>query len=146
MILMLAIGAAILADYDEPPFDPFSPYANIMLGQSTNALAEQGFSCKDSFLTGGSGYRYYCTALPTSGDFYQIDLAPYSGKVIAIRFQARANTLKVGHLVTLWGKPEISIYDQTISLYWEAESIRAFATNQGHHFSYFLPVQTITFT
>jgi hypothetical protein len=143
---MLAVSAAILADYNEPPFDPFSPHSAIMIGQPTTALAERGFSCKDSFLSGGSGFRYYCTTYPTTGDFYQIDLAPYSGKVIAVRFLVRANTLKVGHLVRLWGKPEVSVYDQTVSLYWEAEHIRAFALMQSHRFSYFLPVQNITFT
>jgi hypothetical protein len=145
IVLMLAIGAAILADYNQPPFDPFSPYTAIMVGQPTSDLDKQEYSCKAAFLIGEAGYGSHCIIYPTAGEFNQIDLIPFSGQVASIRFEVRDEALKVGHLVALWGKPEVWIYDQIVNLYWESKNIRALGDMQNQRFSYFLPIRYVAF-
>src|SRR5262245_59899633 len=98
----MTVATAIASN--QPPFDPFEPYADIMPGQPRQAVIQRGFHCE---FTTPPSYQESCVLTLETGAFAQIHttIAYETGMVDRVAFIIREQTLVIGHLARLWGQP-----------------------------------------
>jgi hypothetical protein len=101
----------------------------------------RGSTCPD-----GTAVSRYC-AYDTSGTFSSIYLHMSGNDTDEINFTVSANTLMVGDLEVLWGRPEIRRYCETIVASWPgAHVITILPARQTEGVSRFTPILRIFFT
>jgi hypothetical protein len=130
----------------QPRFDPFGEYADIMPGQSQDALSERGFNCQFKLIP---TFEEICSLIPEMRIFSEIQVRlvsnPSTGRVSQTIFKLPEDRLTYGDLVLLWGKPQIIIYGQTANLRWHTSHIIAILQTNNHHFSYWTPIPYVAF-
>lgn len=149
VLILMTIGSVsvtvlIAVRRNEPPFNPFAPYADILPGQSWDALLQRGFHCQLILLP---SFDESCWLSPETGMFssIQITIARDTGRVSQVSFTLREKILTVGDLALLWGRPAIATYSRIVNLRWR--NVRAVAipqTDRGH-FSYLYPIVYVAF-
>ncbi len=127
----------------ELPFDPFSPYTDLLLGQSLDAVEQQGFICTSTHAA--FSLQQSCSLALGDGTFSEIEVrfASDRGTVNRIVFTPREKMLTVGDLLLLWPKPEIRFYSEMANLRWP--HIVAVPQSFRGHFSYWVPIAYVAF-
>jgi hypothetical protein len=86
----------------------------------------------------------YCTYAPAAGTFSLITITVSDGVIGRINFVVRGNTLLVGDLPLVWGRPLVQVYGSSVDLDWPGSGMSADAWARSRRFSYFAPVQRIS--
>jgi hypothetical protein len=143
-IASVSATALVTIPHNEPPFDPFAPYADILPGQSPDAVLQRGFNCRFNITP---VYNESCTLTLETGIFSEIRvwIARDTGWVSRVVFIPREKTLTLGDLVFLWGSPEIAIYSQLANLRWRNVHIVAIPQTSHDYSSYWLPIIYVAF-
>ncbi len=138
---LLALEFGVMAGYAQPASSPFSPYADVMPGQPLTAAQGAGFVCESI------PYHIDCSQRPTSGPFARISAIITHNDIENVHFTVRANTLTVGDLILLWGRPEyVRFASNPLILYWEQMSASALIFVQDDHpLTYFQALDLVTF-
>jgi hypothetical protein len=138
-IASVSVTALATIPRSQPPFDPFAPYADILPGQSQDAVVQRGFDCQFNIAPVSNES---CTLTLETGIFSEIQvmIALDTGQVSRVVFKPRETTLTLGDLVLLWGRPEIAIYNQITNLRWRKVGIVAIPQSHHGEFSYWLPI------
>lgn len=145
-ISVITLGVYALAQQMEQPSNPFSPYVDIFLGQPQSAVVAQGFSCA-MYFNGGyySGLDDYCTLKLAQGAVSSIGVLISQDVGRQITFGLRENTLRLGDLVALWGRPNVHQYGPSVSFSWRRIGVTTLTLTYTRPFSLFIPVRSIYF-
>ena len=140
-----SMSAMALAQYTPAPPNPFASFADVFPGQPRSSLIARRFSC----LTGSYNFtegapNEYCTLNPASGIFSHVMVGINQDTIQNILFMVRDDTLRVGNLMLLWGKPEVHEYSRSVYLYWRSRGVFAIASHDTARFSLFLPVRRVS--
>jgi hypothetical protein len=149
-IFLLLVGASItvisatrMTEANQPLFDPFTPYADILLWQSENDIEAHGFRCLLNRIP--TGFTSRCLSLLSNRAISEIVVGfSYIGRLTQVAFTLREK-LTLGHVILLWGKPEIDIVGELAYFYWSQRHITATASIYNHHISYWLPIANVAF-
>jgi hypothetical protein len=148
IIMVPIISASVMAlatiPSNQPAFNLFAPYADIMPGQPRDAVSRRGFECQ---FTPVPSLGEFCSLAREIGGFSDIKvwIAQDGGLVRKVDFRLHVRTLTLGDLVLLWGKPEIAIYAQTVNFRWANAHVTAIPQAYPGHLSYWLPITYVTF-
>lgn len=143
-LVSLSITVATAIAGNQPPFDPFTAYADILPGQPLENVLAHGFHCQPD---GPPLYDQSCLLTPETGAFSEIQLhiTNSTGRVSRVVFMSSQSTFALGHLVRLWGKPQTKISGQTVNFRWTKQHIVTVLQNYNGHFSYWLPITYVAF-
>lgn len=143
------IGIVMLSDHHHEAPNPFLAYHNMVPGKTRDAAIREGATCKSAV---GSGMEpnEFCTFIPASGPFANVNAVIFNGRIITLNFTAKSNALFVGDLERLWGEPTVhpTANDGVVLLRWPAYHISATATH-ATRYSYsviFLSVNYVVFS
>jgi hypothetical protein len=144
-LVSISITVATAIAGNQPPFDPFAPYADIMPGQSRETVLQRGFHCQFNEPPYTSGE--FCSLTPETGIFsaIQVSIVYNRSRVSRVVFIAREPRLVLGHLAWLWGKPQTKMSGQTVNFRWPNQHIVTVLQNYNGHFSYWLPITYVAF-
>lgn len=108
------------------------------------ALA-RGFVCKHSEFPGNPQSAYdLCTREDSNGIFTRVTLQTLGSDGEQISFLLRGDTVKLGDLVLLWGKPEVRHYCEAVIVRWSARHIIGIAPpTPVKRVSYLLPIRSV---
>ena len=145
MIGFIAIIAISTPAEGSVPVDPFAPYADLLTqDQALHALVKRKFSCVSEYL---SESRQDCSLLLDDPTYSKINVTIVNGIPRDVSFQIRKNSLRLGDLALLWGKPETPFLDVGATLFWperDGMTASAFVLYIGH-VDYRIPVSIVTF-
>lgn len=147
MLLVTTFMAAALLSWTIPlrqdlqPSYPFSNYVDIFPGKPQSGMEALRFSCEQSNTW---GEREYCTRVPADGPFSLIAINISNGIVQRVNFAVLSNTLMIGDLTLLWGRPRIRLYRQSAIFEWSSIGARAIGWAESAHFSNFIPILNIS--
>jgi hypothetical protein len=143
-ISSVSMTLLISVQRNEPPINPFAPYAAIMPGQSHEAVWEQGFICR---FNPGLPFNESCSLTPKTGAFaeIQVSITLDTGRVNRVVFLPRGNTQKRGDFLLGWGRPEVSRYSQTANLRWRNSHLVAIPQTVSDHLVPRLPISYAAF-
>lgn len=143
LINLLVVGWTILLRQDVQLTNPFSEYADILPGQPKSAVLALQFSCK----TMNDTYEpMYCTRAPVAGDFSLVTATLSNDVVRRVDFIVRKGALVVGELSLAWGRPQVSVYGQSVNLEWWDLGVAAGGHAQNRRFGYFVPLFRLSIT
>jgi hypothetical protein len=141
--VIVNMSAILLGRHSPPPPDVFSSHTGI-LGQGKSASLVQGFSC------GVGAYPIlpdeYCTHDLATGPFSRVGLVIGNGVVSRIDFTVRANDIRIGDAILLWGRPNVHTRGRVVDLFWTGSGVSASAVSPNGQFSYFLTLWSVSFT
>lgn len=140
---VVSAGVVTVVGNRIPPSNPFASYVDVFPGQLRSAVEARGFLCyKETY-----EYRpnEHCSINQPIGAFSQVGVVVSEDVIGQISFRIRANTLRVGDLMILWGMPEVQEHSRSVYLYWRSNSIFAIASHDTGRFSLFLPVRRVYF-
>jgi hypothetical protein len=141
--LMIA-SARVLGRIKIESLDPFFSNADDFIGQPVSAIEGYGFSC--SYVHGFYDSRdLRCVLEPVSGTFSEIVVVPSGDIVHQIVFIMRKDAVQSGHLIWLWGNPEVQSYGHSVYLYWRTRGILAVASPETRLMSPSLRVHRVYF-
>jgi len=125
--------------------DPFSIVSDLYGDDARQAAAALGLTCRDIALY--SNPHGSCAQNITNDVFSGIYLRLSGDAAGEISFWLRQNTLTLGDLVLLWGKPEVRLYCETVVAFWPGRDAVGFAPpSRSARISYEMPVLFVTFT
>jgi hypothetical protein len=124
--------------------DPFAPYADILPGQSRDAVLERGFNCQ---FNRAPRFEESCALSLETGLFsaFQATIAPDTSRVRRAVFTPRDDRLTLAQLVLLWGSPQVAVYGPTTNFRWRNIHVVAIPQAYTGHFSYGLPILYVAF-
>ncbi len=142
-------GVVVLVRSTTQPTDPFASFIDVFPRKPRSAIEARVFRCPptdedaDEYYTG-----YTCFLWPAAGPFAQVAAVISEGNIRQTVFTSRPNTLRVGDLMVLWGRPEIRMYSHAVYLLWRSHRIFAWVSDYAGHgqMSPFLPVWKVFFT
>jgi hypothetical protein len=141
-IASVSVTALLTYGRSEQPVDPFAPYADIMPGQSRDAVSQHGFNCQLVILL----FNESCLLNPEMGIFSEIQVRiGVDGRVRSVIFTPREKTLTYGDLVLLWGRPQIAIYSRIANLRWPNVDVVTIPPPHSRPFSYWHPIIYVAF-
>jgi hypothetical protein len=108
--IILVIGVIIAAHRDIS--NPFSVYGDLFGDDARRAASARGFICRDVGLDNQA--LALCTQHNTERLFSRLDVWISRNSANEIGFLLRENTLRLGDLALLWGRPEIRLYCETL--------------------------------
>ncbi len=128
----------------QPSFDPFASYADILPGQSLENVLAHGFSCR---VNGSPFYKKSCLLNPETDTFSEIwvSISSETGLVSRVVFIPRESALLLGHLASLWGKPQTIIFGRYVNFRWPAMHALFVPRNYNGHYSYWMPITYVAF-
>ena len=85
-----------------------------------------------------------CTINPDTGDMAHIHMQFVNGEVSQVFLTFRENSVKVGDLMLLWGRPEIERLERATLLHWQNRQISALVQRPVRRVSALLPVTRLT--
>ena len=85
-----------------------------------------------------------CTINLDSGDLARVHVQFVNGEVSHVFLTFRENTVRVGHLMLLWGRPEIERFEHAALLHWQNREISALVQRPIRRVSPLLPVARLT--
>jgi hypothetical protein len=138
-LTVVSLGAIAWARYGVPSPNPFSSYVDIFPGQPSSALQARGFSCSMEFNRYTS--NEYCFSYPAAGVFSKVGVVVSKGVISIISFTMRENTLRLGDLMMLWGKPDFTENDRSTYYFWRGSGVTAIADNDTGRFTHYFPVR-----
>jgi hypothetical protein len=126
----------------QPSPEPFVSLADLFPGQPRSAVEARGFSC---MVIGFGTYAETCLLLPNTGIFSEIGVTTSPlGYVNSSYFRLREDTLRLGDLAALWGRPEVYDQYEYLLFSWFGGSVNATSAYTGR-FSFLLPVDRVFF-
>jgi hypothetical protein len=144
VLSVVTVSMSIAIRQVDPPPDPFFHYVNLL-----EVELNTGFACADTTSIHdemeANAARQLCTAYPTDQPFSQVRMI-VGVNLVQVDFIPREETMTVGDLARLWGRPQIgSVYRGRMNLQWPAHGITAVVSGEGQ-FSYFLAIERIIYT
>ena len=137
-------GVQALARINTEARDPFLINAGNYIGQPMSAFEAYGFYCED--MNGNYDPRtLQCTLEAAFGSYSKIHVISKAGVIREIAFTMRTDAVQVGHLLLIWGRPEIRRYGRSVYLYWRTQRIMALIPRKPGLFSVSLPVWKVYF-
>ena len=143
-IAVVSVIALAKSPDDGIPLYPFAPYADILPGQSQDAVLQRSIHCQVDITL---QFDESCSSTLKTGMFsaIQLRISSRTGRVIRIVFTSREERLTLGQLVLLWGRPEIDIFGPTANFRWRSIHVVAIPQAYDGHFSYSLPIIYVAF-
>src|SRR6266496_732933 len=114
IMALVLVNWALLVRPDIPPSNPFSAYTDILSETVHSATATRGFTCAD----GSPDDHKYCTISLSNGPFWYVMGISVDGIVRWNAFAVRENTLTLGDLILLWGRPVTHLYQESALFQW----------------------------
>lgn len=137
------LGIGMLGKEVTPP-DPLAIVADVLAGNSKSDLQARGFLCSSIDHNDTDSTGEWCTFNPPTGMFSKIAVMFVNGEGCNGFLQMRQDTLTVGDLVKLWGRPRIYQHGFWGQLEWTDNGVTVWTDYQGYY-SLFLPVRSIVF-
>lgn len=130
--------------------DPFATYAQIMPGQSTDALDTYHCRLHTTFknLIVSEGNTRFCQFIPDDRFFASITVYAWGTTITRISFLIQPNQIRFGDLLWCWGTPSHTMYyprgvPAVIQVRWQKSQIVALMSYHENLSPYF-PFQPIT--
>ena len=125
--------------------DPFASVADIFAAQIKNDLQGWGFSCSSSAPNYADSSEGWCTISPPTGMFSMVAVRFVNGVRGTVFLTLREDTLSVGDLVTLWGRPHIDQYSSWGQLDWPDNPVTGLTVSYKGRYSLFISAGSIVF-
>jgi hypothetical protein len=127
--------------------DPFSVFSDLFGDDARQAALALGLTCRDTGLRSHPQVADSCARNITHDVFSGVYLRLSGSVTSEISFWLQQNTLTLGDLVLLWGKPEIRLYCETVVAFWPGRAATGFtAHTRTGRISYYMPVLFVTFS
>ena len=139
------LGIRVLGKDSTLP-DPLVAAADILSGQSESDLQAHGFLCSSTNLNNVDSTKEWCVTNPPTGMFSTVAALFKNGVRSNVILTLREDTLSVGDLVRLWGKPQIYQHDSWGQIEWHSNDDMDLAASYKGEYSLFRPVGSIVFT
>jgi hypothetical protein len=128
--------------------DPFAAFVDYFPGHPVDMrlLEARGFSCRYQAVLIPADLGAYCWRSLAAGPFSWVYVTIWDGIVKRLDFDVHANSLAMGDLVLLWGRPQLIINGNFVNVSWRAGGItRGLGWSQNERFAYFQPLSLISF-
>lgn len=141
-VLALIIVALVLVNWtlvvrqDVPLSDPFLAYTDNWLEPDLDTHSSPELTCS---VVSVDDHKY-CTFSPSSGPIRYVMGISTNGVIRWNGFTIRKNTLTLGDLALLWGKPVSHIYQQSALFEWPDLGISANGWTESRQFDYHIPI------
>jgi hypothetical protein len=122
--------------------NPFADYEDLFPGQPQSNAMAQTFSCLANAATESSKF---CTYAPAGSPFSFISITLSDHDVKWLDFTVRDDTLTIGDLARLWGRPQIRLH-HAANFDWPDLGISAAGWTEGSEFTYFIPISRVSLT
>ncbi len=144
-VMVIVAGAISLTRLMQPPPDRFGAYADILPGQPKQAASERGFTCFTNIFDDSA--RCARRDEPASPLFSRVHLSTVGDLIYTLSFTTYVNTVTIGDLVLLWGRPDIQRSGRVAQVSWSSPNVTALAVlSSGQPLNYFTSVAYIAFT
>lgn len=143
-ILFMVAAVTALTRSMQPPLNPFSSYGDVLPGHPKQAALARGFTCFANVFDDSES----CTRIdePASRLFSGVHLSTLGDHIYSLSFDVYADTLTIGDLVLLWGRPAIQRSGRVAQVHWSSPSVTALAVVQSARpLNDFTPVAHISF-
>lgn len=151
-IVFTITGMLMLTRWLQPSSNPFAAYMDMLpenaLGDVSWSNSEQittllGSPCRDVSVS--SDCRYTLTSGPIKSVTFS---SPYrEDEPAVIYLSVRENTLRVGDLCVIWGKPIVITYPNNQFLVtWPNQQITTLVHSKTGNFNFFLPIHYLYIT
>ena len=142
-VITVITGSIALAAHRELS-NPFAPYHDLLGDDARQAALSRGFTCQSS----PSQITYdYCVQQQPSELFSRLSVRMSGDTANETVFSLRENTLTLGDLSALWGKPEIEQYCETMAASWPDRHIMGLVSQSPTgRIGYFSPIISVSFT
>ena len=141
--LIPLLGIRVLGKDATVP-DPVVAVADILSAQSESDLQARGFICDHTHDYVNEAGKW-CVLNPPTGMFSSIAVLFVEGVSHKWLLQMRENSLKVGDLINLWGRPRIHQHDNWGQLDWHSSGDMNLTVSYKGRYSLFLPVGSFMF-
>ncbi len=144
-MMVIVAGVMTFTRLMQPPANPFAPYADILPGHPKEVALERGFTCFTNVFDDGES----CSRRdePASPLFSAVHLSTLGDRIHTLGFTTSVNTLTLGDLVLLWGRPDIQLRGYVAQMQWPSPNVTALAVlSSGRPLNHFTPVAYIAFT
>jgi hypothetical protein len=145
----IVVVSALSQRYSEAyQTDPFAAFADYFPGQPVDMrlLEARGFSCRYQAVLIPADLGAYCWRGLAAGPFSWVYVTIWDGIVKRLDLDVHANSLVMGDLVLLWGRPQLIINGNFVNVSWRADGItRGLGWSQNERFTYFQPLSLISF-
>lgn len=134
-VAIISLRGLVLQTTEPIPLAALFLDADDLIGQPISTIDSQGFSCayldEPDFIP-----EVQCNLDSPSGTFSRVTIVSRGNVIYAVEFTAHENTLRVGHLLWLWGIPEIKKYGRrSVYLSWRKQSIYALVLGEIETYS-----------
>jgi len=140
--ILIIVSVRALAHTSAKPPDPLCSHADDLIGQPVTATEAYGFSCSSNV---DDRNNARCLLEPAAGTFSEVVVVSSGGTTLQIAYTMRNDTTKIGHLIWLWGRPEVQRHKRSVYLFWRARRIIAVAPSGTGLISVSLPVHKVYF-
>lgn len=148
LLIFTAVSLSVktLAFYLMPSTDPFAPFAAMLPGQAGSVIEGQKFSCyweDDEYQIA----KQHCAIRLATGVFAGVGIVISKDGIIQYAtFMLRPNTILIGDLMALLGKPTFHRYGENVEFSWLSGGVMALANVSRYKFSPHMPLWIVTFT
>jgi hypothetical protein len=143
---VLVITWLALARSAPLPQNPFAAYEPLSPGQPWISVQAHEFSCYPIPSLFPNEVSAECLLRPQTGPFSYVNISIEDGVITGIVFTVRENTVRLGDLSVLWGRPEVEFQRSSIIFMWPDYGISAWAEARGRHFTYIAPISAVWFS
>lgn len=144
-LLLLCLGVKTIGLIGVPR-NPLASYSDILPGHPRSAAEMRGFSCMLSAYGAAATPDQYCVLEPGEGPISQVAVTIDDDTIRTISFRMRDNTLNVGDLIMIWGRPHIQEYQHSVYYYWREQGIFALSSETNGESSLFLHITRVNIT
>ncbi len=127
------------------PLNPLSAYADILPGSPLRNAVAHGFLCFHIPVPYSANVSVQCVHNSQTGKFSHVNVMIWDGIITQLIFTVQENTLRVGDLFLLWGKPEIESWGYLSILKWPAYGVAATAPIHAGRYTHFSPISSVWF-
>jgi hypothetical protein len=142
----VSIGVKTLAFYLLPLPDPFAPFTVMLPGQDGSVIEGQKFSCyweDDEYQIA----KQHCAIRLATGVVADAGIVISKDRIIQYAtFILRPNTVLLGDLMAVLGKPTFHRYGKDVEFSWPASGVTALVIVSRYKFSPFMPLWIVSFT
>lgn len=146
-VTIVVMSAVIVTRRDR--HDPFMEYRDLFGDDPRHTALSLGFTCRDTGVgrLNARTVSSFCSRSNVNEVFSEAYLWVADGTIKEFSFSPRENTLRLGDLALLWGKPRLWLNCETAVVVWPARQIiGVLARPEAGRVNHFSPVISVSFT
>ena len=142
-LTFLVVSIRVLVRTSNEPHDSSFSDATVLIGQPISAVVKEEVLCQVE--SGGFDDQAWqrCVLEREKNNFSEIVVISVGGIIRQFIFTPREGAILIGHLILLWGEPEVQRFSRSVYLNWYSQRTIALVPNETEPISVSQPVHRV---